>query len=131
MKLKNVAHYLSAVAVIAYMGLIYHLSSIPGSEIHVETPDYILHALAYGGLGMLMTIFLLQNMKQWQGFLASFVLVFIFALSDEAHQFFTPMRTPDWRDIVADMIGTLIVQLGIFLVIRLYYLLKTEADTDR
>ena len=36
-----------------------------------------------------------------------FTGLLLYGISDEIHQSFTPGRTPDWRDALADMIGGL------------------------
>lgn len=128
MNWKNLRQYLSALAVLAYMRLIYYLSSIPGSDIHLETPDYILHALAFGGLSLFVTLFFLHHMRLRVGIFASLFTIFLFGLSDEAHQSFVPLRTPDWRDIAADVVGALIMQILLVLIIRLYFFWKSGAE---
>ncbi len=117
MKLKKLSEYLSALVLLCYMGLIFYLSSIPGTEITINTPDYILHGLAFGGLGFLFMIFLLHHFKTSQSIFFSLLFTFLFALSDEAHQYFVPFRTPDWRDIFADLVGAMLSTIGLVILI--------------
>ncbi|MCK4259741.1 MAG: VanZ family protein [Halanaerobiales bacterium] len=120
MNWRKLSEYLSALILLGYMGLIFYLSSIPGSEIHVTTPDYILHGLAFGGLAFLFMVFFLHHLNMRMSIIFSFVLTFLFALSDEAHQYFVPFRTPDWCDIFADLVGAIIFQIGLFILIRVF-----------
>lgn len=115
-----------AVLLIGYLFLIFYLSSIPGSEITVETPDYILHGLAFGGLSFLLTIFFLFYLKLNYSIFLSLFFTLLYGLSDEAHQFFVPGRTPDLRDVVADFLGAVIVQICLFILIHLYFLWNSK-----
>lgn len=90
--------------VIAYMTLIFYLSSIP-----LEFPEIIneldptkfsLHLAEYTILG-----FLLFNAKK--NFNFSFLVSSLYGLSDEVHQYFVPYRTFSLFDLLADMIGSL------------------------
>lgn len=54
------------------------------------------------------------------------IINFLYALSDEAHQYFVPGRYPDWRDVAADMIGALLVMVGILIINRLFFSEKSE-----
>lgn len=114
-----------------YMGLIFHLSSIPGTSITLPAPDYILHGLAFGGLSFFFTIFLSHQIPWPKSLPFSLFLTGLFALSDEAHQYFVPFRSPDWRDIMADLIGALIVQGIIIGLIRLYAYLQSQSSPTR
>jgi VanZ family protein len=49
--------------------------------------------------------------KNW---LIPFLLCFVYALIDELHQMFTPGRTPAYRDVGYDMLGTSIAFLTIY-----------------
>ena len=111
---------------IAYLILIFYLSSIPGAEITVETPDYILHGLAFGGLSFLLTIFFLFYLKLNFSIFFSLFFTLLYGLSDEAHQSFVPGRTPDWKDVAADLFGAIIAQICLFILIHLYSLWKSK-----
>ncbi|WP_164730827.1 VanZ family protein [Anoxybacter fermentans] len=126
MKWRIFSEYTSALFLLSYMGLIFYLSSIPGSELKVETPDYILHALAFGGFYFFSTLFLLHQMKLKQSLLSGLFFTFLFALSDEAHQYFVPGRTPDLRDIAADLVGALFVLVMLIFIFRFYAFVKSK-----
>lgn len=131
MQWRNVSAIVSALAVLGYMGLIYYLSSIPGTEIALPAPDYVLHALAFGGLSFLFSVFFLHYLRLYQSIGFSMLMVFLYGLGDEAHQFFTPNRVPDWRDIAADVAGALIVQIGVVIFMYFYSYRKSRAQSRR
>jgi VanZ family protein len=90
------------------MGLIFFASSVPAGEINIQIWDKLLHATVYAGLGV---FFLLpatngrwSNVNGWTVAVAV-VLATVYGASDEFHQIFTPGRTPDVRDLLADSIG--------------------------
>lgn len=124
--IKKISYYVLSLFLIAYLSLIYYLSSIPGSEISLQTPDYILHGLAFGGLSFLLTVFFRFSMDLKFSIGYSLVFTLVYALSDECHQFFVPGRVPDWVDIVADMVGAIIVQLGIITFLYFFAYLKSK-----
>lgn len=123
---KKISYYLLGLVLFIYLGLIYYLSSIPGSEITVQTPDYLLHGLAFGGLSLLLTIFFRFTMDLRSSVGCSLLLTFLFALSDESHQFFVPGRVSDWGDILADMLGAVIGQLGLITFLSLFFHWKSK-----
>ena len=93
------------------MGLIFFASSVPGGEITIQIWDKLLHATVYAALGF---FFLLpatngrwSNVTGWTVAVAV-VLSAVYGASDEFHQIFTPGRTADVRDLLADVIGATI-----------------------
>lgn len=96
---------LSTLAVIAYMALIFYLSSIP-----LEFPEIIdrldptkfsLHVIEYSVLG-----FLLLNLNK--NFRLSILIGTFYGISDEIHQYFVPFRAMSFFDVLADVIGVMI-----------------------
>jgi VanZ family protein len=92
-----------------YMALIFHLSSesnpLPGLTTWVW--DKALHAIEYGALGLLMCRGLVgEGVKRVRAALIAIVLASVYAASDEWHQAFVPLRSPDALDWVADTIGS-------------------------
>ncbi|MCL4514894.1 MAG: VanZ family protein [Firmicutes bacterium] len=115
---------------LAYMGAIYHFSSLPGSRISLPAPDYVMHALEYLGLGGLLGITIrsagrmrdsLQNPPgiksnaRGSSFRVCVSLPvsigFAYALSDEFHQFFVPGRNASISDLAADLFGIVLAQI--------------------
>jgi VanZ family protein len=62
--------------------------------------DKAIHFVVYGGMAFMLW---LAFGKRWA--LAAFVLVWMVGLGDEVMQHFTPGRTADVMDLVADALG--------------------------
>jgi VanZ family protein len=91
--------------------VIFVLSSIPGTQLpRVDLPqaDKLVHALVYAILGVL--IFRAAN-RTWPAraraatAALAITIATLYGISDELHQLFTPNRSADWHDVVADAIG--------------------------
>jgi VanZ family protein len=94
-----------------WAALIFVLSSIPGTrlpKIDLPQSDKMVHALVYGMLGALlqraqdMTV---SRGRQRANLIATILLVSAYGVSDEIHQLWTPNRSADWRDVIADACG--------------------------
>ncbi len=110
-------------AALAYMSLIFWLSSIPGEELPL--PEFVLvdklaHFVTFSGLGALiafragLTALLLgRPVTAWTkgGWLAP-AIGLLYAAFDEFHQAFVPNRDSDVLDFVADALG---IALGFWL----------------
>jgi VanZ family protein len=90
---------------LAYMAVIFYLSSIPGRDIQAPVSDVALHLAEYFIL-MLLVLFSLGKglFRSMPGkvYVFAFVLTFLFGLSDEFHQSFTPGRQPSLKDLAVD-----------------------------
>ncbi len=94
-----------------WAALIFVLSSIPGTrlpKIDLPQSDKMVHALVYGMLGALLQR--AQDMTVSRGrrranLIATILLVTAYGVSDEIHQLWTPNRSADWRDVIADACG--------------------------
>ena len=99
--------------VVVYAVLIFALSSIPQEEMpkNILYPDYLLHMLEYLPFGFLLFRALKRTTKSLvprQLFLVGCGIVFLYALSDEFHQFFVAGRDASFVDVASDMIGAAI-----------------------
>jgi VanZ family protein len=99
-----------AIVLLAYMGFIFILSSIPGREIPsaLSSYDKLIHFFLYLVLGLIFTYFLSglkSGLAQIIVGFATFFFIAIYGLSDEVHQTFTPGRVFEVLDIVTDMLG--------------------------
>jgi VanZ family protein len=100
-----------------WASLIFVLSSIPGTSIpHVAIPasDKIAHAFVYAILGAFCFRGARQTLTE-TGFRAALLATLIatlYGISDELHQLFTPQRSADWHDVVADMVGGALGAVG-------------------
>ncbi len=92
----------------AYSAIIFYLSSLPGSQVSgIPVWDKLLHGVAYGGLGVLYArafsgTRVWPNLSVW---VLSVVCCYLYGLSDEFHQSFTPGRASGLDDALADFVG--------------------------
>ena len=104
------------IAVLVWMRLVWHLSSIPGDGSPQLIPhlDKLLHFLGFAVGGMLMagllttiTLVLLRCKVRWDFIIpATVITVGLLGWFDEWHQCFTPGRSgADLADWVADFLG--------------------------
>lgn len=97
---------LSRALVLAYMALIFYMSSLP--VVNVPAPfahfDKVVHFHVYLGLA-----FLLANASSGihhrKRFLAAFLIAAVYGISDEVHQYFVPPRECSFWDWLADISG--------------------------
>jgi VanZ family protein len=103
--------------VVLYTGAIFFMSSQSHPEEQLpsfllkDVSDKVLHVLEYAGLGGLC-----YRAFRWgmNGQVASHALLFaivtasLYGMTDEAHQFFVPLRESSWQDWVADTIGAVV-----------------------
>jgi VanZ family protein len=92
--------------------VLFELSTIPGSEIpDLPTPqfDKLVHGFLYAVLGICCLLGLRQTTSLGTRGLvaAATALATAFGVTDELHQLFTPRRSSDWHDVVADAVGAL------------------------
>ena len=94
-----------------YMAVIFYFSSEPNPlpELTKHVTDWILHAVEYAGLAVLLCRALIGEGLGW---LLSVVLALtatsVYGASDEWHQAFVPLRSSEVRDWMADTIGGVI-----------------------
>lgn len=93
---------------VAYLALIYYLSSRSSVSWAAPYPDKLLHFLEYGGLALLAARALNGTIRRAvpvKVLLVAWSLAVAYAASDEFHQLFVPGRESDWRDLLADALG--------------------------
>ena len=111
--------------VVLWAAVIFGASSIPGTQIPaVDLPlaDKLAHLLVYAVLGALLLRALQRPAGaralsspdarsaappawSWRQAGIAVLLATLYGISDEIHQRWTPNRTPDWHDVVADALG--------------------------
>jgi VanZ family protein len=110
------------------MTFIFYLSSIPGEQLGPDTLAVNLikkagHVFIFGVLAALYLYALKgrKSLPETQGvfFLLGLFLAFLYAVSDEYHQSFTPGRHSSGQDVLIDVCGALTVLLAL-------YVLKTR-----
>lgn len=102
---------LSLLLALAWMGLIFYLSSQPSLDIPGLFPhqDKVMHFGFYGVLGVLLlgAMAMPPNGFQRPAALLATALASLYGVSDEVHQMFVPGREADVLDWLADTAGAL------------------------
>ena len=103
--------------IILYCLLIFVQSSRPSPDITPDWPyvDKVLHFTAYALLGALfLRAFKTTRIKHHLKliFVLSVLFSALYGISDEIHQSFVPYRTADYRDVLADILGSI---LGVYI----------------
>jgi VanZ family protein len=101
-----------------YMIAIFWVSSLPNPQIGGETPDYVLHALEYFLLALLLIrLFLTIPSRQestaahlsWRhACLLGMLVAIVYGVSDEIHQYFIPGRHCSAHDVLSDTFGSVL-----------------------
>ena len=98
------------------MAVLFYTSSLPGDEIHLPPfpySDKAVHFAAYWVLGILIACrtrlrgHTTSEGPDWSGMAAGM----LYAVGDEIHQLFVPLRMFDFSDMAADFLG---VALGVW-----------------
>jgi VanZ family protein len=94
--------------VFAYMAAIFYLSAQSSPPVPGGVPDWVLHAIEYCGLGIVV----FRAVATGLGTAVTagraqltLLIALAYAVSDELHQMFVPYRTADVRDVLADAAG--------------------------
>ena len=102
---------------VGYMALIFFASSVPGDQLPGHFWDKAVHFLVYGVLGALFLLPATDARLERLGARAAFLGVLyatLYGAFDEIHQSFTPERTPDLHDLLADTLGA---SLGVVVIL--------------
>jgi VanZ family protein len=94
--------------VLAYMALIFVLSSMPDAPLPSDVSDKSAHMSGYIVLGLLAVRAVhggLPARVTLRGALAALAITVGYGASDELHQWFVPGRTADVFDLLADATG--------------------------
>jgi VanZ family protein len=89
---------------VAWMAVIFRLSAIPGSNLPGRFSS-LGHFVVYAVLGMLLVFALQPRRQPAQVIVIAVFIATIYGVSDEFHQSFVPMRTPDVADWGVDTLG--------------------------
>lgn len=93
---------------VAFMALIFVVSSMSAPPAPRQVSDKLEHFLAYGLLALL--VLRATAGGRWSGvsrsaIAAAWIVAVLYGASDEFHQSFVPGRSPDAADLVADALG--------------------------
>ncbi len=115
------------------MGVLFFASSVPGDELPSHMWDKLAHLFAYSVLGILFLLPLCQGrLLQIRGGTAAMavLLATLYGAFDEVHQSFTPDRSPDVRDLIADCLGATIGVAAILLLMAIIRRLRGSVPVD-
>ena len=91
-------------------GAIFFFSHLPSPPSPPGAPDWLLHGLEYGLLGLVLAWALAGGWGRPISPRAGLLTVLLgvaYGISDEMHQAFIPGRQPAVADVLADTVGTL------------------------
>ncbi len=94
------------IAALAWMALIFGLSSLPGSTVPVSGHlGSVGHFILYAVLGILLDLRFRETMSPRGAVIAAVAVASLYGFSDELHQTLVPGRFPDPADWVVDTLG--------------------------
>lgn len=76
--------------------------------------DKVAHAVLYAGLAATVSVGIRRSrptVRPWVQFVVPIVFAALYAVSDELHQYFVPGRYCDFKDILADVTGAILIQV--------------------
>jgi len=107
------------VLTLAYCSVIFYLSSLPDRDLPAPAwldwsgSDKAVHMVIFGGLAGLVSVGLRRSnpapVSRRLLFLGPVLFAVLYGISDEFHQAFVPMRSPDALDLLADAAGATII----------------------
>jgi predicted membrane channel-forming protein YqfA (hemolysin III family) len=123
-RVTSVIRFVFLALAVSWAGLIFYLSSQPGIDAPMLFPgqDKLFHLIVFAILGF----FIMGAMKiTGNGYRRSQVwlvvlIVVLYGISDEFHQYFVPGRSTESLDALADGIGGILGAWAMFYVARLF-----------
>lgn len=103
--------------VLIWMGVIFGMSSIPGSHVPGRFGNEA-HVAEYAVLGLLLVFALNPRTNTVRALIIAVVAASAYGISDEFHQFFVPGRVPDPADWGRDTLGACIGAVAAALAVR-------------
>ena len=107
----------ASVGAVLWMGLIYGLSTLPGSAVPGHFGS-LGHYILYAALGALFLLALPPTSPPWRAAITAIVLASLYGVTDEFHQSFVPGRVPDVGDWLVDTAGAITAVVVIVLTRR-------------
>ena len=84
------------------------------------------HVLEYGALCFFLFMAFILIKKRWLNYLFSFIITFLFAISDEYHQNFIPDRSARPQDVLIDVMAAIICILMLELLYTIFIIIKPK-----
>jgi VanZ family protein len=91
----------------AWAGVIFFVSAVPGSKLPGRIPPQLGHLGEYFVLGALLYLALRVDLSPRRALVLAVAIASAYGITDEFHQRFVVMRTPDVWDWVTDTLGAL------------------------
>jgi VanZ family protein len=107
-----------------YAFLIFAVSAIPQvppTFFGLTFGDKVLHFIEYSIFSFLLFLTFFTSRKEFfkkNVFLLSSIIGIVYGFSDEIHQKFVPGRSCDILDFLADCLGIILIQIGIWLYLK-------------
>lgn len=108
--------------VMLWAGAIFYLSGVSGlaSNLSVFWDVFwrkLFHAAEFGILNLLLwrALYYGESASFKKALWWSLILTILYAVSDELHQYFVPLRECRWQDVAQDSLGALFVGGGLYL----------------
>jgi len=101
----------AVVLAVAWMGLIFGLSSVHGSDVPGDFST-LAHFGVYAVLGGLYLYALPRGIRPWHAAALAVLLASLYGITDEFHQSFVPGRVPDVADWLVDTAGALVAVMA-------------------
>lgn len=98
--------FLTWIPSVAWMAVIFMLSSVPGSKIPGRF-GALGHLIVYAVLGGLLAAAAIRHPLR-RPLLIAVLVASLYGITDEYHQSFVPLRTPDIADWAVDTVGALL-----------------------
>jgi VanZ family protein len=115
---QSATRWVAWAAVAAWAGVIFAGSSVPGSRLPGGYSVYG-HLGEYAVLGLLLALAMWRGRPPWRVVALAVIMASAYGVTDEFHQSFVPMRTPDPVDWATDTVGALAgALLGVTLIRR-------------
>jgi len=106
------------VAVAAWAFVIFAFSAVPGSSVPGRYGN-LAHFTEYAILGVLLCAALRTDRADGPSALTAVVLASLYAITDEFHQSFVPMRVPDVADWALDTAGALVGAYAVIVLVKI------------
>ena len=109
------------IPVFIWAAVIFYFSSVPYLRTNLEY-DFILRKIAHILEYLILALFLYRafkgsfNMNKRRLFIYPALFSFLYAISDEIHQYFVPGRSCAIKDVLIDTIGI----LGLYIIIKIF-----------
>ncbi len=110
---------------IVWAGAIFYLSGVP--NLNSGMPVFwdvfwrkLAHATEFGILNLLLwrALYYGENVNFRKALAWSFIFTVLYAIFDELHQYFVPLRECRWQDVAQDSLGAILTSMALYVIFR-------------